>query len=236
MADPIKVLLVDDDRAFSTLTQEYLEMKGLVTSLAHNADDGLRAFRKGSFDICVLDVKMPFKDGFELAAAIRQYDPSVPLIFLTGETEKESRIRGFHLGADDYVTKPFSMEELFLRIRAIMKRVAAQEARQQAASTYEIGAYRFQPHIRELALGEEVRRLTAIEAKLLHLFCEKDFGAIDREVALRSIWGDDDYLRGRSLNVYVSKLRTLPSRDPHIEILNVHGVGYRLVVNKDKKV
>lgn len=225
------VLLVDDDRAFSPLVKEYLEAKGLRAELTHNADEGLKAFRRGGFDICVLDVKMPMKDGFALAQDIRSFDPHMPILFLTGQTEREDRIKGLAIGADDYVTKPFSMEELFLRIQAIMRRVQGPAAKKRESTSLEAGAYRFNPASRELRLGDQAAKLTAIESKLLLLFLESENGLISREAALRQIWGDEDLLRGRSLNVYVSKLRTLLQGDPRIEILNVHGEGYRLVIS-----
>lgn len=224
------VLLVDDDRAFSPLVKEYLEAKGFRTELKHNADDGLAAFRRGGFDICVLDVKMPMKDGFALAQDIRSFDPHMPILFLTGQTDREDRIKGLALGADDYVTKPFSLEELFLRIQAIMRRVKGQSAKKRETAMLHIGAFSFNPAARELRHGERLVKLTAIESKLLLLFLESGNGVISRDAALRQIWGDDDLLRGRSLNVYVSKLRSLLRDDPRIGILNVHGEGYQLVI------
>jgi two-component system OmpR family response regulator len=225
------ILLVDDDRTFVPLVGEYLESKGLRVALRHSGDEGLDAFRRGQFDLCVLDVKMPLKDGFRLAEEIRALAPGVPLIFLTGETAKEQRIRGLTIGADDYVTKPFSMEELFLRIMAIWRRVGQQAQRKrQENPVFQVGAYQFNAASRELTLATQTTKLSAIEARLLQLFCESENGIITRETALRKIWGDDDMLRGRSLNVYVSKLRQYLKDDPAIEILNVHGEGYQLVV------
>lgn len=232
MADPQRILMVDDDRTFSALTQEFLESRGLQVMLVHSGEEGLRAFREsGPYQLCILDVKMPFKDGFSLAADIRAADAAVPIIFLTAQQEKENRIRGFNLGGDDYVTKPFSLEELHLRIQAIWRRTqAGQVALGTSNVEIPVGRYRFFPATRELYLGETVAKLSAIESNLLRLFCESPEGMIERDTALRRIWSDDDLLRGRSLNVYVSKLRQYLSDDPGIEILNVHGVGYRMVV------
>ncbi|MBL7804565.1 MAG: response regulator transcription factor [Saprospiraceae bacterium] len=232
MAAQQRILMVDDDRTFSTLTQEFLESRGLHVTLVHSGEEGLRAFREeGPFQLCILDVRMPFKDGFSLAADIRAADALVPLIFLTAQQEKESRLKGFQLGGDDYITKPFSMEELFLRIQAIWRRTQSGQAGLQAAKTeLQVGQYRFSPLARELRLGDTVQKLSAIESNLLRMFCESPEGMIDRDTALRRIWSDDDMLRGRSLNVYVSKLRHYLAGDPHIEILNVHGSGYRMVV------
>jgi DNA-binding response OmpR family regulator len=223
------LLFVDDDLTLSPLTKEYLEAKGYDVTLRHSGDEGLRAFKSGGFDACILDVKMPLKDGFSLAEDIRQISPDIPILFLTGAVQKEERIRGLALGADDYITKPFSMEELFLRVRNILKRSTTQQKKNEQA-VYEIGLYRFDVATRELHGGAEMIKLTAIEAKLLQLFSDSENGIIRRDNALQRIWGDEDMLKGRSLNVYVSKLRTFLSADPRIEILNVHGEGYQLVV------
>jgi two-component system, OmpR family, response regulator len=229
-----KILMIDDDRLTSSLTQEYLEGKGLTVRLVHSGEEGIKVFRTESpFDLCLLDVKMPFKDGFAVAQEMRSFEADIPLIFLTGQTEKESRIKGFTLGGDDYVTKPFSMEELYWRIIAILRRVGKQEERTkraEATTHFAVGQYQFDPNTRELVLGDKLQKLSAIEAALLRLFCESTNGIIERDFALHRIWQDDDLLRGRSLNTYVSKLRHYLADDAAIEILNVHGVGYRLVV------
>ena len=223
------LLLVDDDLTLSPLTKEYLEAKGFTVTMRHSGDEGLAAFKSGTFDGCILDVRMPLKDGFSLAEDIRQLNPNIPILFLTGAVQKEERIRGLALGADDYITKPFSMEELYLRVRNTLKRSSSQQ-KQSEKAVYEIGLYRFDVSSRELHGGPEMVKLTAIEAKLLQLFCESDNGIIRRDTALQRIWGDEDMLKGRSLNVYVSKLRTFLSAEPRIEILNVHGEGYQLVI------
>jgi len=224
------VLLVDDDRGFSPLVKEYLEAKGLRVGLFHNGEEGLAAFRKGGYHICLLDVKMPIVDGFRLAQEIRSFDEQIPILFLTGQTERENRIKGFNLGADDYVTKPFSMEELYLRIQAILRRVNTRSESLKESAVYYIGKFEFNANARELSAEGHTTRLTAIEARLLQLFLESPSGLISRQDALRKIWSDEDLLRGRSLNVYVSKLRSCLRDDPRIEILNVHGEGYQLVI------
>jgi DNA-binding response OmpR family regulator len=232
MSDPFQLLLVDDERAFSALTQEYLEAKGHSVALYHNAIDAFTAFQAQPFDLCILDIKMPIKDGFALAEEIRNSQPEMPIIFLTGQTDKKDRIKGLTIGADDYITKPFSMEELCLRVQAIMRRVKTQEKQKQDAPPAAIGNYVFRIQTRELQFQNQVQKLSAIEAQLLHLFCESGTGMIERETALRQIWKDEEMLHGRSLNVYVSKLRQYLKKDPAIEILNVHGVGYQLVVKE----
>lgn len=223
------LLLVDDDQNLSSLTKEYLEAKGFVVTLCQSGEEGLAAYKSGAFDACILDVRMPFKDGFALSQDIREISPQVPIIFLTGAVQKEERIKGLSLGADDYITKPFSMEELYLRIRNTLNRSLTQQKKVEA-HIHKIGLYRFNVAMRELNCGAEMTKLTAIESKLLQLFCESENGLIRRDIALQRIWGDEDMLKGRSLNVYVSKLRTFFVADPSIEILNVHGEGYQLVV------
>lgn len=231
------ILLVDDDKTLGPFLQEYLESKGMTVSLQFNGEDGLHAFRKGRFDLCVLDVKMPFKDGFTLAEEMLAIDADVPFIFLSANADKPHRIKGLTLGADDYIPKPFSMEELYLRIAAILRRVGRQQ--EQAApdvdKVYAVGQYLFHPQNQELTLAGQCQKLTGIETRLLTLFVAAPNGTIERDKALQTIWGDDDYLRGRSLNVYVSKLRQLLRADPNVEIVNMHGTGYRLHV-RDLKI
>lgn len=224
------ILLVDDDKMLSPFIQEYLESKGLTVTLVYSGEEGLHTFRQGQFDLCILDVKMPFKDGFTLAAEIRELDTDVPFIFLSANADKAHRIKGLTLGADDYVPKPFSMEELYLRVTAVLRRVGRQQQQSQASEVveYTIGQYRFHPQNQELTLDGNIQTLTGIETKLLTLFAVAPDGVLERDKALQSIWGEEDYLRGRSLNVYVSKLRQLLKADHNIEIKNMHGTGYRL--------
>ena len=222
------ILFVDDEQQFSAMTKEYLEAKGFKVTLKHNADEGFSSFKSNQYNLCIFDVKMPIKDGFSLAEDVRSLDEDIPIIFLTGQTQKEDRIKGLTIGADDYITKPFSMEELFLRINAILKRVTKQE--KSLPTKFDIGKYNFDSITRELSVKTETVKLSAIESKLLQLFCENKNGLVKRDFALNRIWQDEDYLKGRSLNVYVSKLRTYLKEDDRIEILNVHGEGYRMVI------
>ena len=180
-----QILMVDDERQFSAMTQEYLEAKGFKVILKHSGDEGLAAFKNNDFDICILDVKMPMKDGFTLAGEIRELDEKTPIIFLTGQTEKEDRIKGLTIGADDYVTKPFSVEELFLRIKNILKRSSAQNQIKKHKAEYIIGKYATSPIAvtRELTFNNKIVKLTAIEAKLLQMFCENENGMIERNLA-----------------------------------------------------
>ncbi|MCB0533351.1 MAG: response regulator transcription factor [Lewinellaceae bacterium] len=223
------ILFVDDEMQFSAMVAEYLQEKGFEVILKHNATDGLTAFRTMRADCCILDVKMPFKDGFSLAADIRDLDEQVPIIFLTGQTNREDRIKGLTIGADDYVTKPFSMEELYLRIKAVLRRVGYQEETREQA--FILGQYSFDPISRELVFdGDQPIRLSAMESKLLQVFFKHKNKLVTRDFVLAKVWQDDDQLKSRSLNVYITKLRNYLKQDPSIEILNAHGEGYKLVV------
>ncbi|MEZ5055567.1 MAG: response regulator transcription factor [Saprospiraceae bacterium] len=224
------ILLVDDDKVLSTVLKEFLETKGYRADLRHDAASGLSLFREGNYDLCVLDVKMPLKDGFVLSEELRAIDSEVPIIFLTGESEKERRIEGLKLGADDYVIKPFSMEELELRIVNVLRRVNKKKEISKFMEPRGIGLYHFDPVSRILQIENKTIRLSATESQLLQMFCTSPEGQINRSEALTKIWKDEAQLHGRSLNVYVSKLRKYLAEDVNLEILNVHGSGYRLVI------
>jgi two-component system, OmpR family, response regulator len=225
---PTHLLHIDDEAQYSELTKEYLEMRGFRVTLKHDAEAGLEAFRSAAIDLCIVDIKMPKKDGFTLVEEIRAIDESVPVIFLTGQSAKEDKIKGLRLGADDYLTKPFSMEELYLRINAILKRVKVQE-KARTPDTFRLGGASFHTGLRELHRADQQVKLTSTEAKLLTLLCEHENRVLPRDVAMRSIWGDEEYSRGYSLNVYVSKIRKLLKDEAAVEILNLHGEGYKLI-------
>lgn len=224
---PTHLLHIDDEAQYSELTREYLEMRGFKVTLKHDAEAGLVAFRSSAIDLCIVDVKMPKKDGFTFVEEIRAINEFVPVIFLTGQSAKEDKIKGLRLGADDYLTKPFSMEELYLRINAILKRVKVQE-KARTPDAFRLGQSSFHPDLRELHMADQQIKLTSIEAKLLKLLCEHENKVLTREVAMRNIWGDEEYSRGYSLNVYVSKIRKLLKDETAVEILNLHGEGYKL--------
>jgi two-component system OmpR family response regulator len=226
--DNIHLLLIDDEVQYSELTKEYLEMRGCKVTLKHDGVAGLETFKSKPFDICVLDVKMPKKDGFTLAQEIKEINDAIPIIFLTGQSLKEDKIKGLTLGADDYLTKPFSMEELYLRIRAILKRVKVQE-KTKVVDRFTFGQSSFNAELRELAVSDKVIKLTSIESKLLKMLCEHENKVLTRETAMVGIWGDEEHYRGYSLNVYVSKIRKFLKEDPQLEILNLHGEGYKLI-------
>ncbi|MDO4715058.1 MAG: response regulator transcription factor [Bacteroidales bacterium] len=233
MDDKVKVLLCEDDEYLGTVLCEYLSVKNYDVTHATDGEMGKSAFMSGTFDVCILDVMMPKLDGFALATEIRQINKEIPIIFLTAKTMKEDVINGFKIGADDYVTKPFSMEELTLRIEAIMRHV--NHKRDKAKTKYQIGSFLFdtqkQVLIRE---GEPNIKLTTKENDLLSLLCKYANEILARDFALKSIWIEDSYFNARSMDVYVTKLRKHLKGDPEVEILNVHGKGYKLVVpNED---
>jgi DNA-binding response OmpR family regulator len=222
------LLHIDDEMHYSEITKEYLEMRGYNVTLKHDADAGLNVLKSSTVDLCIVDIKMPKKDGFTLAAEIRLLNESMPIIFLTGQSTKEDKIKGLKMGADDYLTKPFSMEELYLRINAILKRVKVQE-KAKSPGTFKLGKTTFHADLRELAIGDKQIKLTSIEAKLLKLLCERENQVLTRDAALKYIWGDGEHFRGYSLNVYVSKIRKFLRDEDSVEILNLHGEGYKLI-------
>ena len=230
--DKTKILLVEDDPNLGTLLKEYLEAKGYSTVLANDGKKGYDVFSKNKFNICLLDVMMPKKDGYTLAKEIREIDNQIPIVFLTAKSMKEDAIEGFKVGADDYITKPFSMEELLLRIVAILRRTENVSSTESNKNNFEIGNYSFDYEHRMLSLNGEEKKLTTKEADLLKLLCLKMNDILDRDFALKSIWNDNNYFNGRSMDVYIAKIRKYLKDDSSIELLNVHGKGFKLLVSK----
>jgi len=224
------LLIVDDDKALSPMVEEYLSAKGYTTTLCHNATDGYHKFTTENIDLCILDIRMPMKNGFELAKEIMEHSPEKPFLFLTSEAEKKKRIEGLKMGASDYILKPFSMEELYLRVKLILKRNHYQEKNSSEISEFTIGAYQFNSNTRELTFKKNTQKLSTIETQLLQLFCNSEDGYVNRDIALKQIWEDEHLVKTRSLNVYVSKLRKYLSEDESITFHNVHGMGYRMSV------
>lgn len=224
------LLLVEDDHNLGNLLKEYLEEKEYNVSLASDGKEGLKKFKQNQYDICILDVMMPIMDGFTLAKEIRILNKDVPLIFLTAKAMKEDAIEGFNVGADDYITKPFSTEELLLRLKAILRRTSSRNASKNEQKEFRIGKYHFDFDHQVLTIGDESMRLTTREAQLLKLFCMNQNEVLDRNFALKSIWQDDNYFNGRSMDVYITKLRKYLKNDPDIEIINVHGKGFKMLV------
>lgn len=230
MSKSINILIVEDDPNLGDILREYLQLKGYPTTLAINGEDGLQKFKSGRFDFCILDVMMPKKDGFTLAKEIRTFDKETPIIFLTAKSMKQDTIEGFKSGADDYLTKPFSMEELLLRINAIMRRVNVQTDTQAGVpKIYTVGKTTL--HYDHLLLTTPLReiKLTAKENELLKLFCDKLNQTVDRSEALLKIWRDDSYFNARSMDVYITKLRKYLKDDDSLQIITIHGTGFKLV-------
>lgn len=224
-----KILLAEDDENLGLLLREYLKAKGFETNLFANGELAFRDFVKTRYDICILDIMMPVKDGYTLAKEIRQIDEDIPIIFLTAKSMKEDVIEGFSLGADDYITKPFSMEELLFRIEAILKRTSA-TFKTPAPEQYNIGKYVFDTKKQTLQIGDNTIRLTTKESELLKLLCNNQNKILDRNFALKTIWLDDNYFNARSMDVYITKLRKYLKEDDSVEIINVHGKGFKLVM------
>ena len=227
MDDKLKILLCEDDENLGMLLREYLQAKGYATELCADGEAGYKAFLKTKFDICVLDVMMQKKDGFTLAKEIRNSNQDVPIIFLTAKTLKEDILEGFKIGADDYITKPFSMEELVFRIEAIIRRTKGKKNKE--STVYHIGRFTFDTQKQLLCLGDEQRKLTTKENELLALLCSHANEILQRDFALKTIWIDDNYFNARSMDVYITKLRKHLKDDPQIEIINIHGKGYKLI-------
>jgi DNA-binding response OmpR family regulator len=224
------VLLLEDDANLGLILQEHLELNGFGVKLCVNGEEGQAAYRKGKYDLCLVDVMMPRKDGFSFARDVRAVDREVPIIFLTARAMKEDRIEGLKIGADDYVTKPFSMEELLLRIRAVLRRSGVQEGGKDLPAEFSLGAFTFDPAKRTLRRGRSSRKLTARESDLLRLLCLRMNATLDRNGALRELWGDDSYFNSRSMDVFISRLRKYLAGDPGVEIQNVPGKGLKLIV------
>ena len=224
----IRTLLCEDEENLGPLLREYLQAKGFDTELAVDGEEGYKIFMPEQFDLCILDVMMPRKDGFTLAKEIRSVNEFIPIIFLTAKTLKEDIQPGFKIGADDYVTKPFSMEELRLRIEAVMRRVSNKQNR--ALSFYKIGSYEFDTKKQTLVRGDKVQDLTTKESELLNLLCAHANDVLLRDDALKAIWLDNNYFNARSMDVYITRLRKHLQEDENVRIINVHGKGYRLIM------
>lgn len=227
-----KILLVEDDPNLGMLLEDYLTLKGKFdVKLCVDGDEGLKAFTQNDYDICILDVMMPKKDGFTLAKDIRKINTAVPIIFATAKGMMEDKTEAYSLGGDDYITKPFRIEELLLRINALLKRAAVNEETEQKPTQFKIGEYQFDYHNQIISRSENQQKVSTKEAELLRLLCLKMNDVLTREEALLQIWHDDNYFNGRSMDVFLSKLRKYLKEDPKVEIINVHGRGYKLLVN-----
>lgn len=225
-----KVLLVEDDPNLGILLQEYLGHKNFDVELKRNGVEGLSAFKQNDYDILLFDVMMPKKDGFTLAQEVREINKEIPIIFLTAKSMKEDKIKGLTIGADDYITKPFSMEVLELKINAILRRIEKTDE-EPAKDSYKIGDTTLDYKHQKLHFNGDSTHLTTKENELLRLFAERPNKILEREVALNQVWNNDSYFTARSMDVFISKLRKYLRPDEKLSIVNVHGVGYKLVVN-----
>jgi len=223
-----KILLCEDDTNLGMVLKNYLELNDYEVVLERDGRLGLAAFQREKFDICLLDVMMPNMDGFTLAEEIRDVDPDMPLFFISAKTMKEDIIAGYKLGADDYITKPFDSDVLLLKIRAILKR-NEEENRLNENIEFDLGSYHFNPKLRQLSHDGIMQTLSPKENELLKMLAEHKNDLLPREQALKKIWGSDTYFNGRSMDVYIAKLRKYLKDDPNIEIVNIHGNGFRLV-------
>lgn len=228
MNKTLNILLAEDDENLGQLLHTYLKSKGFAVDLARDGKRALEKFTSSKYNFCIFDVMMPEMDGFTLAREIREIDKKVPILFLTAKSMKEDKLEGFSIGADDYLTKPFSMEELLARISAILRRVEVVSSTEKEQMT--VGKIKYEPDLRLLHLAEGVKKLTTKENQLLQLLVKNENEILDRQATLRAIWGDDNYFNGRSMDVYIAKLRKLLKEDPAIEIMNVHGKGFKLIV------
>jgi two-component system OmpR family response regulator len=223
-----RILLVEDDPNFGSVLSDYLRLNDYVVVHAGDGNVGLAKFRSESFDLCIFDVMMPVKDGFSLAREIQELNENkTPFIFLTAKNMKEDMVRGFKLGADDYLTKPFDSEVLLLKIQAILSRRNSAPVERQ--TEYDLGGFTFNAELRHLVRGGESARLSPKEARLLEMLAQRKNEVLSRSEALKTIWHDDNYFTSRSMDVYIAKLRKYLKSDPKLEIINVHGEGFRLV-------
>ncbi len=236
-----QILLVEDDENFGDVLRSYLEIHDYDVTLATDGEAGLKAFKPDAFDICIFDVMMPRKDGFTLAKDVRERDENVPIVFLTAKNLKEDVLQGFRAGADDYITKPFNSEELLLRIQAILKRSQPQPDPDDGIREFNIGRFHYDYTLRELRLDkgtptETLDKLSPKESELLRLFAIRKNDVLTRKEALTKIWGEDNYFTARSMDVFVTKLRKYLKPDDNLEIVNIHGNGFRLVERSQEEV
>jgi two-component system, OmpR family, response regulator len=229
----IRVLLAEDDRNLGNILKNYLDAKGYITTLCVNGQEAVDLLKKNEFDFCILDIMMPVLDGFSVAREFRITDKKTPILFLTAKALQEDKLKGFEVGADDYMTKPFSMEELLMRMQAILRRTEdLQKPVEGENNVHAIGEYSFDFKRQILSFKGKEQKLTSKEAGLLNLLCTNANHVLERSTALNQIWNDDSYFNARSMDVYIVKLRKYLRQDPTVELINVHGVGFKLVMNK----
>ena len=227
----IKLLVAEDDPNLGAILKAYLTQKGYTVYLVTDGQQALETYHQGGIDACVLDIMMPIKDGFTVAKEIRRVDKQIPLLFLTARNLEADKLKGFEIGADDYLTKPFSMEELLARINAVIRR--SFDENKPENNIFTIGKFTFDYNHQILSIDGEERRLTSKESELLRLFCINFNQLVDRTSTLQKIWKDDSYFAARSMDVYITRIRRYLRPDPSVQIINVHGVGFRLTQKAD---
>ncbi len=229
MKKKYSILLVEDEENFGSVLKNYLELNDYIVTLCMDGNKGLVEFKNNIYDLCILDVMMPLMDGFSLAGEIKKMNPSIPLIFLTAKKLKEDVLKGYEIGADDYVTKPFDTEVLLYKLKAILNR-NNNVIQKEVTSNHTFGAFHFNTDTRELSSDQSLKKLSPKESELLKLLCENINQVVSRDLALNQIWKDNNYFTTRSMDVFIAKLRKYLKEDSSIEIINVHGNGFRLLV------
>jgi DNA-binding response OmpR family regulator len=222
------IFLVEDDLSFGAVLKSYLEIHDFDIDWVDDGQNAMTAFKESGFDICILDVMLPNVDGFTIASEIRKINPEIPILFLTAKNLREDVLKGYRIGADDYITKPFDTEVLIFKLKAILKRISGNQPKE--SDFYQIGSYQFDFKLRTLEHDHSKQKLSPKEAELLKMLCENQNELLPREAALKKIWGDDGYFTARSMDVYLTKLRKLFAEDPTVEIRNIHGSGFMLEI------
>ena len=226
----VRIFLVEDDLSFGSVLKSYLELNDYQVELVDDGKYAVEHFRKGAFDICILDVMLPHVDGFTIANEVRKMNPTIPIVFLTAKKLKDDVLKGYGVGGDDYITKPFDTDILLAKIKAIIQR---RDVHDDTKDIYEIGMFIFNSRLRTLSHNNKEVKLSPKEAQLLEMLAINPNALISREMALKKIWGSDDYFTARSMDVYITKLRKFLSDDPDLNIKNIHGAGFQLIVREE---
>lgn len=226
------IFLVEDDHNFGSVLKAYLELNDFAVDWVDDGQDALMEFSRHEYDLCILDVMLPHIDGFTIAEGIKKINPIVPFIFLTAKTLKEDILKGYSFGADDYVTKPFDSEVLICKVEAILARSGGKPEETEDKEVYELGQYLFNHDLREIKRKDSIQKLSPKESELLHLLCKHKNKVLPRDLALRSIWGEESYFTTRSMDVFITRLRKYLKDDSNIQIINIHGNGFRLNIRE----
>ncbi|MDR1879036.1 MAG: response regulator transcription factor [Bacteroidales bacterium] len=227
-----RILIAEDDSNLGMVLSSYLTLKGFTTALCDNGEDAYNEFLKGNYDLCLIDIMIPLKDGYSLVENIRKVDGEVPIFFMSAKSMQEDVLKGFSLNADDYLIKPFSMEELLMRIKAILRRTSQTEGDEK--QVFQIGDYVFDNNVQQLIYKGDILKLTSKESALLYVLCEKMGKIVNRTYILNRVWDKNDYYNARSMDVYITKLRKFLKKDPNVNLLNIHGVGFKLAISEKR--